>query len=188
VAAIRSAILQGPSAASRRRFVSAESGIRSVRRAALEDVFAAAVCALAGEAFERSIGLSVLGGRADLERADELLKTVVSGQALNEAAAVVEEAAISLVESERFQRMAFALAPVITKERYVGAKQIRRILEEADPDRDTHARELHSVETLQGPWFRVTQDGRVVYRGASQREAYAAQRSSPGSTLVGSSI
>jgi hypothetical protein len=121
-----------------------------------DDVFAAAVCTLSGEAFERSLGLAFkgsLGPRSDIAKTDALLKTVCSGQALDEAAKVVEEAAISLVETERFQKLAFALAPVITKERYVTASQIRRILEEADPERETHSRELHSVRLRQRfPW------------------------------------
>jgi hypothetical protein len=121
-----------------------------------DDVFASAVVTLAGEAFERSIGLKFKGSRgpnSDLAKADALLKTVVSGPALDEAAKVIEEAAISLVETERFQKLAFILGPVITRERYVTASQIRRILEEADPERESHGLEAHSERTRQRfPW------------------------------------
>jgi hypothetical protein len=48
---------------------------------------------------------------------------------------VTEEAAIELTSSERFHTLVHALGPVIAKERYVGASRIRRILEEADPER-----------------------------------------------------
>jgi hypothetical protein len=154
------------------------------------DVFADAVCTLAGEAFERSIGLERFGGRSDLERAEALLAAECSGAALDEACRVVEEAAISLASSERFHKLAFALAPVIARERYVGASQIRRILEEADPERERHAVERHDVGLpTEGPWYRVHRaSGEVIYRGASQTEAYEIQRRTPGSQLIGSSI
>ena len=100
------------------------------------DVFSAVVCLLAGEAFERSIGLPPSGTMKDVKKATQLLEREgLSGQDLDEACRVTEEAAIELTRSERFQTLVFALGPVIAKERYVGERQILRILEANDPER-----------------------------------------------------
>jgi len=147
-------------------------------------VFEASVIALAGEAFERSLGLPFSGSTSDLKAVTRRLATQCSGATLDAAAAVVSEAALELASSPRFHKLAFALAARIADEPALTPHEILETLEAADPERPARV-EGHSAS---GGWWIVTVPGvggREVYRGSDQHEAKRVQRRS-GGTLVGS--
>ncbi len=149
-----------------------------------DDVFEDSVIALAGEAFERALGLPYSGSRSDLEAVTKLLETQCSGAALDQACNVLSESALELASSERFHRMAFALAARIVDDPVLTPREILETLEAADPERPRRV-EGHSAS---GGWWIVTTSGigaREVYRGSDQHEAERVQRRT-GGTLVGS--
>lgn len=161
---------------------------RTVAAAATDDVFGAAVVLLAGEAFERSIGLAHAGGRSDLDKAELLLKMHVSSGALDEACRVVEEAALALAATERFQALTFALAPVLRERENLGGPEIERILREHDPERRVEA---HSQSgPVVAPWYKVVSDNskqaRLLYEGADEVEASRIARLHPHPMKIGS--
>jgi hypothetical protein len=136
-----------------------------------DDPFVQSVCLLAGEAFERSIGQPRLGSAKDLDQAETVLAKRFSGSALTEACKVVEEAAIELVGSERFQKLTFALGDAIAKRKQLSGAEVQEILEEAD------GRERHSVDAPRvAPWYKVYARvgghvGQLLYHGSSEAEA-----------------
>jgi len=155
-----------------------------------DDVFASAVGLVVGEAFERNIGLAPMalnshGSTRDLDNATKLLATQCSGAALDAACRVVEEAAIELASSERFHKLAFALAVRIVDEPVLSPREILETLQAADPERPL---ERHSAAGSGGPWYEVTArpSGRLLYRGGDLAAAERVRQQSPESLLVGS--
>ena len=152
------------------------------------DVFEASVVALAGEAFERSIGLGFTGGRSDLNKVTELLSRTLSGAALDEACRVVSEAALEPASSERFNKLAFALANRIANESVLTSREILETLRAADPERRVEA---HSQSgPVVAPWYKVFADNsktaRLLYEGSDEAEAFRIQRLHPHSMKIGS--
>ena len=129
-----------------------------------------AVTWLAGLAWDRSRGLPLLSANpTDIEGATKALAREFSGPALDRACKVAEEAALSLVGMERFQRLVYELGAALVQRRYLGDSKVLRILEEADPERSRSTEQRSSARS----WYLVTDaDRREVYRGSSRDEAH----------------
>jgi len=157
-----------------------------------DDVFASAVGLVVGEAFERNIGLAPMalnshGSTRDLDNATKLLATQCSGAALDAACRVVEEAAIELASSERFHKLAFALAARIVDEPVLSPREIRETLERADPERPQRVeRHSRAAEPTIAPWYQVFVGNKMIYDGHSQTEAHAIRARTPGAMSIGS--
>jgi hypothetical protein len=164
-----------------------DEGLTKMNGRPSERPFDHAVTLLAGGAYLRAMQMPG-GDKNDFAKAAFLVEMSVDARpdAAREAFAVVAEAAHALVRTDRFRFLVAKLTPELVMNYWHYGPEVLRFLRDNDPDRKTHT-ERHSAEPF-APWYEVSSDGRVIWRGASRREAEAIWARTPRALLVGSSI
>jgi hypothetical protein len=158
-----------------------------------DDSFDNIVSLLAPHRLEDAYGWEPSGDDWDEKEVTRILRKHVSVSAIPQARAVLEEAADQLVLSSKFDTLRRALSRHLKPGTYMTGPEAEEILLEAYEKNaalmaPVKCRELHGRARgpAHRPWFEVTLHGKLLYRGADERQAKIVQSQNPGSLKVGS--